>query len=281
MITGKYKVTALQDNTMKADGGLVFGAIPKTEWSHYMHSDEKNRVNLGINQLLIQANKLNILVDTGIGNKFKKRHREILGIKSNLGIIKELADIGLSPLDITHVILTHLHYDHSGGLTKFSENGEEVLPVFKNAEYIIQKDEWKTACNPDDTSRLLYKYQDFLPINASKKLNFIKGNANIADSISVMITGGHTASHQMVILEDSDARILFPADICPTQFHLAFTSREAFDLYPSDTLQARKLLIKKALRKDSYIVFSHSESPDFFKLEGDFNHPKIIKVNDS
>lgn len=279
MKTGKYKVYALQENQMKADGGLVFGAVPKSVWSKAMASDNDNKVSLGINQFLISGEGVNILIDTGVGTKLTERHRKLLGLKSNDGISKRLQELNLYVSDITHVILTHLHYDHAGGLTKLSEDKEEILPVFPNAQYYIQRGEWESASNPDDTSRALYKFSDFLPLVTSGKVNFIKGNSSIIGGLSVLVTGGHTENHQMVILEDTDKTVIFPADICPTQYHLTIASREAFDLFPADTLKARTLFVKKALKERSLVAFSHSQSPVFFKVTGDLNNQKVEVVD--
>lgn len=279
MHTGTYNIHILQESKMRADGGLVFGNVPKSEWSKLVDCDENNKVLIGVNLLLITGKGINMLVDTGAGTKWSRRHRQVLGLEQTCSIEQMLENVNLSVSDITHVVLTHLHYDHAGGLTYFTDNKNEVKPVFPNALFFIQKNEWDTACNPDDTSRVLYKIKDFLPLLDTKRVRFITGNQEIMPGISVRITGGHTYSHQMVVIEDEIKNILFPADICPTQYHTTLALREAYDLFPVDTLQARKLFIKKALRKNTLIAFSHSDRPNFFHLSGEFDQPKLEEIN--
>jgi glyoxylase-like metal-dependent hydrolase (beta-lactamase superfamily II) len=126
------------------------------------------------------------------------------------------------------VVLSHLHYDHCGGATEAA--GDSIEPVFGNAIHYIQKDEWQAACNPDEISRSSYAPHDFLPLHQNGKIKFLTGDCEIEEGIFLEVSGGHTAAHQIVKIEDSDFRIIYPGDICPTPFHLQPERREAFDL---------------------------------------------------
>lgn len=265
MQIGNYRVDILQQARMLVDGG----------WQNLATADANNKVQLGINQLLIRGNGLNMLVDTGIGNKIKPRKKTLLGIKTT-SMRELLSNFDLSPEDITHVVLSHLHFDHSGGATR--QDGEHIIPAFINAKYFIQANEWKQACNPDEISRAAYSLYDFLPLCESDHLQLINGDVEIAPGIRLEVTGGHTASHQMLIIEAVKQALYFPADICPTPLHLSPERRDIFDLFPVVTLSARKTLLRNALRKGSLIVFSHSINPSFYRITGSINDlkPEII-----
>ena len=126
-------VKVLSDGVMKIDGGTMFGQVPKVAWEHSVATDRKNRISLGLNCLLLQADGRNVLVDTGIGSK--ENGDEENGINGTLPygrLIKSLKKVRLNPKDIDTVILSHLHFDHSGGCTRIDRVGD-VVPTFPKA----------------------------------------------------------------------------------------------------------------------------------------------------
>ena len=264
LITGKYQVDVLNEGQMLVDGGNAFAGIPRPTWELFAPPDEHNRVRFGLNQLLVRGPGINMLVDTGMGDKIRPRKRQLMGLHETSRMRERLAALGLTPDDITHVVFSHLHYDHCGGATEC--DGDTIRPVFKNAFYYIQKSEWEAAINPSEISRSSYCVHDFLPLQFNNRLKLIKGDVEIAPDIFLEVSGGHTAAHQTVRIIDSQFRVIYPGDICPTPFHLEPERREAFDLFPEDTLAARKLLLRRAQRSDTLIVFSHATGGGFFKL---------------
>lgn len=279
MIIGKYQVDILHEGQMLVDGGIAFSGMPRSEWEIFAKPDTRNRIQLGINQLLVRGNGFNMLVDTGLGDKIRTRKRELMGLSPARKMHERLHPFGLTPEDITHVVFSHLHYDHCGGATELV--GNEVRPVFSNASFYIQTDEWNAAINPDEISRSSYYLHDFLPLYETGKLKFISGDLEIAEGIFIEVTGGHTAAHQIVRIEDKQMRLIYPADICPTPFHLSPERREAFDLFPCATLAARKILIRRAIRPDTLLVFSHSTIGSFFRLIQQQNSYEAVMVNEA
>ncbi len=263
MKIGRYQIDILHEGTMLVDGGITFSGMPRSEWEKFAPADAGNRIRIGLNQLLIRGNGINMLIDAGLGNKIRPAKKRIMGIENAVGICENLAKFNLKPEDITHIIFSHLHFDHCGGATKVE--GEDIVPVFTNAIHYIQKEEWNTACNPDDISRTSYCPHDFLPLLHSEKLKLISGNREIVDGIFVEVSGGHTLAHQIVRIEDELHTCIYPADICPTPFHGKVGRREAFDIYPAQTLAARGNFLQQAAKPSCLVVFSHSFEPSFFK----------------
>lgn len=260
---------------MSVDGGVAFAGLPKSEWQKLVTPDENNRILLGLNQLLIRGNGLCMLIDTGLGSKIRPRRRQLMGIRQHAGIEQRLQQFGLSSKEVTHVVFTHLHYDHSGGATCASEDDSEIIPAFKNAQYLVQKAEWNAACRPDAISRAAYFPHDFLPLSQSRQLHLLTGDFEPADGIFIEVTGGHTAAHQLVRVEDDDFTVVFPGDICPTPWHLNPETREAFDLYPCETQQVRRSLVAQAIKEQQLLVFSHGLTPDFHLISESPDRPEV------
>lgn len=265
MITGNYQIDILHEGTMRVDGGITFSGLPKAEWEKFAPPDAHNRIQIGLNQLLIRGNGIVMLIDTGIGNKLRPRTKQLMGMESALPIKDRLMAMGIKPDEVTHIVLSHLHYDHCGGATETI--GDSIEPVFTKARYYIQKNEWKAACNPDEISRSSYCPHDFLPLHQTGNIKFLTGDCEIVDGIFLEVTGGHTAAHQIIKIEDGNSRILYPADICPTPFHLLPERREAFDLFPCDTLIARRTFLRRIKLPNTLVAFSHSCNGTFYGFD--------------
>jgi len=263
---------------MLVDGGTAFAGLPRSEWEAFAMPDARNRIQLGINFLLIRGDGLNMLVDTGTGRKIRPERLKMMGLENSTTVTGHLKNFGLSPDDITHVVFTHLHFDHCGGSTEI--NGDETTAIFRRAAIFIQRDEWSAACRPDDFSRSSYHVHDFLPLFETGNLHFISGDCEIADGISVEVSGGHTAAHQIVRIKDSMRNIIYPADICPTPLHLNPKRHEAFDLYPIETLQARNTLLRRAMRPDTLVAFSHAQDAVFYRIALQDNLYKAVATDE-
>ncbi|MBM3945570.1 MAG: MBL fold metallo-hydrolase, partial [SAR202 cluster bacterium] len=164
MSMGTSSVTLVSDGTFLLDGGIVFGQVPKVQWELHSKPDRRNRIRLGLNCLLIQTPQKNILVDTGVGPKRLDKFKDSLGLNGNK-LLKGLKEQGLGARDIDVVVLTHLHFDHSGGCTKLDRSGE-VLPTFPKAEHVVQKACLSEAKNPSERASGSYDKDDFLPLEA-------------------------------------------------------------------------------------------------------------------
>ena len=279
MSSNNYKINILHEGKMRVDGGVTFSGLPRSEWQEFIEPDKNNRILIGLNQLLIRGQKQNILIDTGLGSKLSKLKKKFLGLSEHTDIANNLRKFNLTFSDIDIIIFTHLHYDHAGGATALDSETEEVTTPFNNAGFIIQKKEWESACNPDDISRSSYSLSDYLPLSQTNRLNLIDGDFEIAPGIFVEVTGGHTAAHQLIKIEDSNQTTIFCGDICPTRWHLKPENREAFDLYPCETLQARKSLVAYAIKNNARLVFPHDPEPAFCKITGNPDKP-LVKIED-
>ncbi len=255
--TKNFKIYVFTDGFVAIDGGAMFGIVPKVFWEKHYPADEKNRVDIAVNCVLVE-NKFNskkILIDTGIGNKFEQKHIEIYKIrKENHDLIKHFATLNLSPEDINIVINTHLHFDHCGYNTIFSDG--ELKPLFRKAKYFVQKKEYEYAFSPDERSKASYLQENFAPIK-KHQIELINGNTEVEKGIKLIFTAAHSIGHQSVLIEDEDKKILFTGDVIPLAFNLKINYTSAFDLFPLDVIKIKRDLLNIAEKEDYILIFPH------------------------
>lgn len=257
MKLGKFEIDLVDTGIFGLDGGSMFGVVPKALWSKRYHSgDTQNRIPLAARPMLIRYDDKKILVDTGNGTKHNEKFVKIYDVdlyKSSLDVA--LKPFGISRVDITDVILTHLHFDHAGGATMIEKG--EVLPTFPNAKYFVQKQQYDWALNPAEKDQASFLQDDFVPLRDGGMLEFVEGEGSIYHGIDVIPVNGHTKSMQMVKLTDGGQSLLYMADLCPTSAHIGIPFVMGYDNYPLTTIEEKKKYFPLAYEEDWIIVFEH------------------------
>ncbi|MCH7674783.1 MBL fold metallo-hydrolase [candidate division KSB1 bacterium] len=256
---GDFELFVLSDGKFKLDGGAMFGVVPKVLWEKTNPPNEMNRIEMGLNSLLIKTNDDIVLVDTGIGENYNEKFFEMFEIDKSTSLLKSLNSISLKPDDITKVVLTHLHFDHCGGNCSKDENGE-LKPTFPNATYYFQQDEFEYAKKPDPRSRGSYLAQNWQAIEESDQVQLISGNQEIIPGVEVFTTGGHTQNHQIVKVHSDGKTACFLADLVPTDSHLKTAYVMGYDLYPKTTMEMKEKVLKQALQENWLLIFEHAPS---------------------
>ena len=158
-----WKIKIIETGSFKLDGGAMMGSVPKVLWEKTNPCDNLNRINLSMRCLLLDNGSDIILIETGIGNKNSQKFIEMFCIEQSVFPLKDqLEASGYNLNDITHVILTHLHFDHAGGATYF--DGNKNVPTFPNAKYMISKSNWNAAIKPNPKDKASYLSENFIPI---------------------------------------------------------------------------------------------------------------------
>lgn len=256
MDLGDFRLYSLSDGVFRLDGGAVFGVVPKTLWEKTARPDELNRVPLGINPLLIRTGSENILVDTGIGGKGDEKFRSVYAIERASTLTGSLASLGLKPEDITVVINTHLHFDHAGGNTFVAGDGM-IRPVFPKARHIVQRGEWEAANAPNERTQASYCQDDFLPVMKEGLFELIDGDSEVVKGVSVFRTSGHNRDIQLVRITSGGETAVYLSDIVPTVAHLRYPYIMGYDLFPLETLKAKKEILQRAAKERWLLVFAH------------------------
>lgn len=252
---GDIRVHLLSDGRFALDGGAMFGVVPRAIWEKTDPPDERNRVTLGLNIALVETGGTRILVDTGMGDKWSEKEREIYRLDRTESLLAGLAARGLAPEDVDLVINTHLHFDHAGGNTRVSDG--RLVPTFPRARYIVQLGEWEDATRPHERNRASYREENFVPLAESRRLDTVQGEVEVAPGVRVVPVGGHTAYHQMVVVEGGGRTLAIPTDLVPTSSHVPLPYIMGFDLFPLGTLEAKRRLLARAVEGDWLLLFYH------------------------
>ncbi len=256
MKIGNYDLHPIETGRFALDGGAMFGVVPKPLWSKTNPPDDRNRIELAARALLIIGNGRRILVDNGNGSKFTGKQIDIYALDTTqYELTKSLKQHGLTPADITDVLLTHLHFDHAGGST-FRENGT-LIPAFPNAKYYVQKAHWDQAMNPTEKDRGSFMPDDYLPLRDHGVLEFIDGEGEVFPQISLVILNGHTAAQQLPKISDGRKSLLYCCDLFPTTAHIPLPYIMAYDLRPLTTLEEKKDILKRAVDEEWTLFFEH------------------------
>ena len=254
---GGNSVNILSDGTLMVDGGYAFGQVPRTEWETQIKPDRRNRVRFAMNSMVIKTPDANILVDTGAGNKRTDQLKESHHINGNK-LIRNLKEVGLNARDIDIVVLTHLHFDHSGGCTKLNRSGDAV-PIYPKARHIVQEKCWIEAVSPNERFQSIFHQDDFMPLEEKGLIELVDGDSEIAPGVTLKVADGPSKGHQMVLVDMGSERVVFASDLIPTSHHLQANFIAAADEFPNETLVQKKELIDMAMREGWIIVFGHGQ----------------------
>ncbi|KPK75424.1 MAG: hypothetical protein AMJ89_04525, partial [candidate division Zixibacteria bacterium SM23_73] len=271
---GNFEIFSIVENSFKIDGGAMFGVVPKIIWEKLTPPDEKNRVTLDLNLLVIKTKNENILIDAGIGDVLSERQRKIYGIEKPSGLEEKLSEIGLSREDIDVVILTHLHADHAGGVVGLDKSGKKTCR-FPNARHVVQIKEWNDAMSPDERTSATYFSEHLKLLQESNLLELVDGGDEVAKGIKVVNTGGHTPGHQAVLIEDEGNKILCPADIIPSASHLKIPYVASVDLFPQQTMEQKRKFLGMCTDDGYLLAFDHDTNVKLGKLEKAGNEIKV------
>lgn len=261
MTFGDFELFLIEDGGFRLDGGAMYGVVPRVMWARNDAPDDRNRIRLACNCLLVKTGTANVLIDTGMGGKWSDKERDMFAVDEPRTLMTDLARVDLMKEDITHVVQTHLHFDHAGGGTFIDSDGQ-LKVQFPNATYYVQRGEWEVANDPNPRDRRSYKPENLNPLAESGQLQLLDGDAEILPGIRTVVTGGHTKHHQIVIVESGGHTAVHNGDLVPTANHLPVPFVMAYDLYPEQTMAFKQPHLAEAHEKGWLMVFEHSFERD-------------------
>jgi glyoxylase-like metal-dependent hydrolase (beta-lactamase superfamily II) len=282
MRLGNLELKLVSDGEFRLDGGAMFGVVPRTMWEKVKPPDERNRIRMATNCLLVARGSDLLLVDTGIGDKHDAHFRDLFGMDPHAVRLPDaIRRAGYEIEQVTHVLLTHLHFDHCGWNTRRAAGGE-LVPTFPNAVYWLERGEVEHARHPNERDRASYDPRNWEPLFAAGVVRLYDGDRGCEPMPGVRAVGapGHNANMCIVLLDgdagdaggtggkggdrlesgdaaDFGGKAVFFADLVPTVAHVAYPWIMSLDLFPMTTLENKKIWLPRAAAEGWLAVFQH------------------------
>jgi glyoxylase-like metal-dependent hydrolase (beta-lactamase superfamily II) len=256
---------SLLGNSQKLDGGAMFGNAPKGMWQKWVKVDELNRIDLACRCLLVREEGTdgqlrNILFEVGIGAFFEPKLKERFGVvESEHVLLDSLKAIGLSHLDIDILVLSHLHFDHIGGLLSQWQEGKTCELLFPNATMVVGEKAWERAFNPHlrDKASFIPELMDML----KNRDNLIKvsgpSHPVLGDDYRFHYSDGHTPGMMLAEVDMPAGPVVFCADLIPGQpwVHLPITM--GYDRFAEKLIDEKQSLLKDLISRNGRLFFTH------------------------
>jgi glyoxylase-like metal-dependent hydrolase (beta-lactamase superfamily II) len=261
-----YRLHTLVESRFALDGGAMFGIIPKPLWERTTPADASNRIAMAARCLVLEDGAGDLtLVDAGMGTKWSARDRDVYRVEQgDDDITAGLRAMGLDPGRVRNVVLTHLHFDHVGGLTAHDAAGSPI-PVFPHAVHWVQRENWVWAHHPTSRDAGSYRTENFRMLGTADcpQLELLDGDTEILPGIRVLPQFGHTPGMQLVEFTTSNQRCVFVADLFPTVGHIQPVWVMGYDLHPLRAVAEKEALLRRASDEDLVFAFEHDPTTEF------------------
>ncbi len=240
---------------LTADGGALFGVIPKPLWSRAYPADENNAVKLIMRNLLVDQGERKILIDAGVGNHYSPKLRRNNGHEQTDILPLSLAQKGYTPEDITDVVFTHLHWDHANGAV-LNEDGDLRL-LFPNAKHWCSKRQWEHArvSNPRERAAYFTDVLDFLKDEG--RLQLVEKEGDLFPGFEVRFFDGHTPGQIIPLVRHEGKTVVFTGDLLPTAAHIPILWIAAYDLNPVAAMEEKNSFLKEVVENNYVLFFEH------------------------
>jgi glyoxylase-like metal-dependent hydrolase (beta-lactamase superfamily II) len=250
----------IETGFFKLDGGAMFGVIPKPLWNKLIPSDSENRILMAMRSLLIEDGERLFLIDCGLGHKYDEKFAALYQIDHTQNLDASLARHGFHRKDITDLIITHLHFDHAGGVTERDEKTGSYKIAFPNAKIWLQRANLELAQNPNARERGSFFNDFLLPLANCSQLELLENETVLTPHISLKVCNGHTSAMQLPLIKYKDYQILFAADLIPTYAHIPLPYIMAYDTQPLLTIAEKESILPWVVEQKVILFYQHDPS---------------------
>lgn len=247
----------IETGNFKLDGGAMFGVVPKSIWHKLNPADENNMISLAMRCLLVQDGNRLILIDNGMGSKQDAKFFGYYYLHGDFSLDASLAKHGFSRNDITDMVLTHLHFDHCGGSIQYNADRTKLETAFPNATYWVAEEHWNEAMRPNPREKASFLKENILPIQESGQLQLLQPGQQFHPDIDILFSKGHTQSMMHPLIPYKGSKLLYLADVIPTQAHLPIPYVMGYDVRPLDTMKEKTDILNMAVENNWVLYFEH------------------------
>jgi glyoxylase-like metal-dependent hydrolase (beta-lactamase superfamily II) len=262
---GGTRVSLVQAGTFRSDAGALFGPVPRMLWDRLVTDeiDADHRLLQALNCLYVETPAGRVLIETGIGERVPDKVREMRRYEGK-PIVAAMSDAGFDPGSVDVVVMSHLHFDHAGGL--LLADGSKAFP---RAKIVAQKAEWEIAL--DDNSRIVASYDqpELRLVEAWGGESAVEGERELLPGVAVVMTGGHSKGHQAVLVRGTSGTLSFFGDLGMRPWSANPRWVTAFDDFPLDSVEAKGELFARAADEHWLIALSHEPITPIGRLTPD------------
>ena len=256
-------VRSIDGNRQRLDGGAMYGNCPRAVWQKWSPPDEQNRITLACRALLVETGGLRVLLETGIGAFFEPKLRDRFGVEPEVHILLEsLAAAGLSHEDVDVVVLSHLHFDHAGGLLSAWRSDHESELLFPRARFITSRAAFERATHAHDRDRASFVPRLAERLAATGRLDLVETSLAVppslpADTFSFETSEGHTPGLLLTTVQTPRGPITFTSDLIPgvPWVHVPITM--GYDRFPERLIEEKRALLERVRSRDGWLAFTH------------------------
>jgi len=250
---GGTRIALIQAGWFTTDAGAAFGPVPRIMWEKLVEAElsPTNMLNQALNCLLVETPAGRVLIETGIGERMDEHHRAQRGVTGK-PILPSLRDAGFDPDTVDVVAVSHLHFDHAGGLLT-----SDAQRAFPRARVVAQADEWRFAMDDNPRLQASYEQEDLRLVEPWAAAQAADGDEEVLPGVSVVRTGGHSGGHQAVVVRGRNETVGFFGDLCmrPWSAHPRWVP--AFDDFPLTSVEVKASLFRQAAEEGWTVVLSH------------------------
>jgi len=280
------KIHPIEAGNFKLDGGAMFGVVPKSLWQRTNPADSNNMIDMAARCLLVENGDRLTLIDTGMGNKQSEKFFGYYFMDHVHNLDSSLKKAGFSRDDITDVFLTHLHFDHCGGVIEKSKK-DIYEPAFAKAKFWTNSNHWKWAVEPNAREKASFLTENIKPIEESGQLNFINQSSSFETKnemdFDILFVDGHTEKMMIPHITLGDKTFVYMADLLPTAGHIPIPYVMGYDTRPLLTLDEKAKFLDLAATKGYYLILEHDPNNEIITVkhtEKGVRLDKSLKFND-